>query len=85
MLPIGRHWEGQDGKSECRRVEVWTQGFQKYTTLGVCGGYFQRYGPIPFTHLQGNLLAVNYLVQALALELFRHFLTNERLESWQDQ
>ena len=48
-------------------------------TLGVCGRYFQRYGPLPLTHpsLQVDLLAVNYL----ALEPFRQFLTNERPES----
>ncbi len=46
---------------------------------------WNQYTPLTHPSLQVDLLAVNYLVQALALEPFRQFLTNERPESWWDQ
>ena len=67
---LGGHG-GPRWRSECRRVEVWTQGFQKYITLGVCDGYFQRYGPLPDTH--PSLLLTFWLLTTLCkLEPFRH-------------
>ncbi len=50
--------------SECRRVEVRTQGFQKYKTLGVCFGRLQRYG---FGGLWGALGGLDNKVMVLVV------------------